>query len=100
MRDAKAWERVSRQRRRVRGIRWRSAVVVDTRPGVAQRDVRIRNRILINGRVREPAMEAWLRRLNVAAYGKPAALRGRGDVVGPFNQAGSIFLTAYYNWKF
>jgi len=38
--------------------------------------------------------------LAVAAYGKPVALGGRGDVVGSFNQTGSVFLAAYYNWKF
>jgi long-chain fatty acid transport protein len=38
--------------------------------------------------------------LDVATYGRPVALGGRGDVVGSFNQAGSIFLAAYYNWKF
>jgi long-chain fatty acid transport protein len=38
--------------------------------------------------------------LDVATYGKPVALGGRGDVVGSYNQAGSVFLTAYYNWKF
>jgi long-chain fatty acid transport protein len=38
--------------------------------------------------------------LDVATYGKPVALGGRGDVVGSFNQAGSIFVAAYYNWKF
>jgi long-chain fatty acid transport protein len=38
--------------------------------------------------------------LDVATYGKPVALGGRGDVVGSFNNAGSLFLTAYYNWKF
>ena len=38
--------------------------------------------------------------LGVATYGKPVALGGRGDVVGSYNQTGSIFLAAYYNWKF
>jgi long-chain fatty acid transport protein len=38
--------------------------------------------------------------LDVATYGKPVALGGRGDVVGSFNQTGSVFLAAYYNWKF
>jgi len=38
--------------------------------------------------------------LDVAIYGRPVALGGRGDVIGSFNQAGSIFLAAYYNWKF
>jgi long-chain fatty acid transport protein len=38
--------------------------------------------------------------LDVATYGKPVALGGRGDVVGTYSQAGSIFLSAYYNWKF
>jgi len=38
--------------------------------------------------------------LDVATHGKPVALGGRGDVVGSFNNAGSIFLAAYYNWKF
>jgi hypothetical protein len=75
-------------------------MVAVTRRRVAQRDARIRNRIPINGAMQELAMEAVRRRLNVAAYGKPVALRGRGDVVGSFNQAGSIFLAAYYNWKF
>lgn len=30
----------------------------------------------------------------------PVALGGRGDLVGSFNQTGSLFFTAYYNWKF
>lgn len=38
--------------------------------------------------------------LDVATYGRPVALGGRGDVVGAYNQAGSLFLAAYYNWKF
>jgi long-chain fatty acid transport protein len=38
--------------------------------------------------------------LGVATYGKPVALGGRGDVVGSYNQTGSIFLATYYNWKF
>jgi long-chain fatty acid transport protein len=38
--------------------------------------------------------------LDVATYGKPVALGGRGDVVGSYNQAGSIFVSAYYNWRF
>jgi long-chain fatty acid transport protein len=38
--------------------------------------------------------------LDAATYGKPVALGGRGDVVGSYSQAGSIFLSAYYNWKF
>lgn len=38
--------------------------------------------------------------LDVASYGKPVALGGRGDVVGAFNGAASLFLSAYYNWKF
>ena len=38
--------------------------------------------------------------LDVATYGKPVALGGRGDLVGSYNNAGSLFLTAYYNWKY
>jgi long-chain fatty acid transport protein len=38
--------------------------------------------------------------LDVATYGKPVALGGRGDLVGSYNNAGSFFLTAYYNWKY
>ncbi len=38
--------------------------------------------------------------LDTDLRGKPVALGGRGDVVGSFNQAGSIFFGAYYNWKF
>jgi long-chain fatty acid transport protein len=38
--------------------------------------------------------------LDVATYGKPVALGGRGDLVGSYNNAGSLFLAAYYNWKF
>lgn len=38
--------------------------------------------------------------LDVATYGRPVALGGRGDVVGSYNQTGSIFLTAYYSWNF
>jgi long-chain fatty acid transport protein len=38
--------------------------------------------------------------LDVAAYGKPVALGGRGDLVGSYNRAGSVFLAGYYNWKF
>jgi len=38
--------------------------------------------------------------LDTALHGRPVALGGRGDVVGSFNQAGLIFLSAYYNWKF
>lgn len=38
--------------------------------------------------------------LDVNVRARPVALGGRGDVVGSFNQAGSIFLSAYYNWKF
>jgi long-chain fatty acid transport protein len=30
----------------------------------------------------------------------PVAAGGRGDLVGAYNQAGSVFLAAYYNWKF
>lgn len=30
----------------------------------------------------------------------PVAAGGRGDLVGAYNQAGSFFLAAYYNWKF
>ena len=30
----------------------------------------------------------------------PVAAGGRGDLVGAYNQAGSFFLSAYYNWKF
>jgi len=30
----------------------------------------------------------------------PVALGGRGDLVGSFNQAGTWFGAAYYNWKF
>lgn len=38
--------------------------------------------------------------LDTAIHGKPVALGGRGDVVGSYNHAGSLFLAAYYNWKF
>ena len=38
--------------------------------------------------------------LDVAAYGRPVALGGRGDLVGSYNNAGSLFLATYYNWKF
>jgi long-chain fatty acid transport protein len=38
--------------------------------------------------------------LDVATYGKPVPLGGRGDVVGSYRDAGSVFLAAYYNWKF
>jgi long-chain fatty acid transport protein len=30
----------------------------------------------------------------------PVALGGRGNVVGSYNSTGTIFLAAYYNWKF
>ncbi|MCC7326586.1 MAG: outer membrane protein transport protein [Burkholderiales bacterium] len=30
----------------------------------------------------------------------PVALGGRGDLKGSFNNAASVFLAAYYNWKF
>lgn len=30
----------------------------------------------------------------------PVALGGRGNVVGSYNSAGTIFLAACYNWKF
>jgi long-chain fatty acid transport protein len=38
--------------------------------------------------------------LDVALHGRPVALGGRGDVVGSYNNAGSLFLAGYYNWKF
>ena len=38
--------------------------------------------------------------LDVATYGRPVALGGRGDLVGSYNNAGSLFLAGYYNWKF
>jgi long-chain fatty acid transport protein len=38
--------------------------------------------------------------LDVANSGKPVIQGGRGDLVGSFNNTGSIFLSAYYNWKF
>jgi long-chain fatty acid transport protein len=38
--------------------------------------------------------------LDVNNRGNPVALGGRGDLVGSFNRTGSIFLSAYYNWKF
>jgi long-chain fatty acid transport protein len=30
----------------------------------------------------------------------PVALGGRGDVVGSFNDTGTFFMSAYYNWQF
>jgi len=30
----------------------------------------------------------------------PVALGGRGDVVGSYNDIGTLFLAAYANWKF
>jgi long-chain fatty acid transport protein len=38
--------------------------------------------------------------LDVATYGKPVVLGGRGNVVGAYSHAASVFLAAYYNWKF
>jgi long-chain fatty acid transport protein len=38
--------------------------------------------------------------LDVNIHAKPVALGGRGDLVGSYNQAGSVFVSAYYNWKF
>jgi long-chain fatty acid transport protein len=38
--------------------------------------------------------------LDVNMHGNPVALGGRGDLVGSYNHAGSIFLAGYYNWKF
>ena len=38
--------------------------------------------------------------LDVNNHAKPVALGGRGDLVGSYPHAGSIFLAAYYNWKF
>ena len=31
---------------------------------------------------------------------KPVALGGRGDVVGSYDNTGTLFVAAYYNWKF
>jgi len=38
--------------------------------------------------------------LDVNAKARPVALGGRGDLVGSYDNAGSLFLAAYYNWKF
>ena len=31
---------------------------------------------------------------------RPVALGGRGDLVGSYDNTGTLFLAAYYNWKF
>ena len=38
--------------------------------------------------------------LDVNLHGRPVALGGRGDLVGSYNQAGTVFVSAYYNWAF